>query len=520
MTRRSVPLLTLAALTAAAAAPAAAAGDAFVRRPVVFVADSSTDAVWRLVDLDGDGEMNGPGEATIFYDDAVGPLVLGNPCALAWSPDGVLYLNDSTQDQVLWFTDLNGDGDAHDAGEHGVFFDGTNGANAAGLTLASSFAMELDATGRLWLTNSDQGAGTSPDCIFWVEDVNGDGDAMDVGESQIFHLTPTGGAVGDSAPSALRFGLDGRLYFVENGHTGFQPKGVYALDDLNGDGFIDPITEVTLYYAPPSHPSDGAYYVLHCTDEGHWFLPDLVGRELWRLKDGNGDGVITHAWEVEAAWSPPQSQVWGIDGDGAGGYYLAESSNPDRVIRLEDLDGNGLYEGAEVVALYADNQSSANIAAPRAIAVGEVELPGVVVCTGPGTGACPCANTGSGDQGCENSGGAGAEIAGFGATRVAQDDYRLLVRGLPVLQAGVFLQGALGAPVPFRDGVLCAAPPTTRLETVFSDAAGCARSTVSIAVEGALSPGDQRIYQYWYRDPGGVCASGSNFSSGWLVDWD
>lgn len=517
MTYRFVPLLALSTLFPVADATA---GDPFVRLPVVFVCDSSTDAVWRLVDLDGDGTMNGDGEATIFYDDAVGPLVLGNPCAMAWSPTGVVYVNDSTQDQVLWFRDLNGDGDAHDLGEHGVFFDGTTGANAAGLTLSSSFAMDLDDAGRLWLTNSDQGSATSPDCIFWIEDVNADGDAMDAGESQVFHITPSGGNVGDSAPTSLRWGQDGRLYYVENGHAGFQAKGIYVVDDLNSDGFIDPLTEFSLFYATPSHPVDGAYYVLHQTDDGHWLLPDLSGRDLWRLKDGNGDGVITHEWEVESAWSPPQSQVWGIDGDGAGGYFLAESSNPDRVIRLEDTDGNGVFAGPEVVALYADNASSANIAAPRAITVGEVELPGAVVCGGGDGIACPCGNDSDGAEGCRNSTGAGAELTGYGVVEVSADDYRLLARGLPANRAGVFLQGALGAPIPFRDGALCAVAPTERIETVFADAAGCARSSVSLSAEGFLSPGDQRVYQLWYRDPGGPCGAGSNVSGGWLVDWE
>ena len=60
----------------------------------------------------------------------------------------------------------------------------------------------------------------------------------------------------------------------------------------------------------------------------------------------------------------------------------------------------------------------------------------------------------------------------------------------------------VGTAVPFRDGLLCLMPPTARLQAVLADAGGCAVSTVSIAAEGSLQPGDQRGYQFWYRRPG------------------
>ena len=148
-------------------------------------------------------------------------------------------------------------------------------------------------------------------------------------------------------------------------------------------------------------------------------------------------------------------------------------------------------------------------------------LPFTPLCFGDGSnGACPCANFGQAGTGCANSTGEGAELAGFGETQVASDNYLLLVRFLPALEAGVFLQGAGLAGFPFRDGLLCVASPTVRLETVAADAGGTARSTVAIAAAGAVQPGDLRYYQFWYRDPGGACGTGSNFSNGWAVDWE
>jgi len=59
-----------------------------------------------------------------------------------------------------------------------------------------------------------------------------------------------------------------------------------------------------------------------------------------------------------------------------------------------------------------------------------------------------------------------------------------------------------------------------RLEAATADGAGHAQSAGSIVQLGAVQPGQTRVYQFWYRDPGGTCGTGSNFSNGWSVDWD
>ena len=96
-------------------------------------------------------------------------------------------------------------------------------------------------------------------------------------------------------------------------------------------------------------------------------------------------------------------------------------------------------------------------------------LPGTVVCEGGPLDPCPCGNQAEAGSGCANSSGSGATLAGFGQVAVAADDHVLRVVGLPPNQAGVFLQGAVGPAVPFRDGLLCMTPPTVRLEAVQAD---------------------------------------------------
>ncbi|MCA8979609.1 MAG: hypothetical protein KDC14_06250, partial [Planctomycetes bacterium] len=94
------------------------------------------------------------------------------------------------------------------------------------------------------------------------------------------------------------------------------------------------------------------------------------------------------------------------------------------------------------------------------------------------------------------------------------------VSGARPNQPGVLIQGATQVVTPFRDGILCTGNPTERLETIFTDATGAGASASSIVTEGAVSVGDTRVYQFWYRDPQlSPCGTGSNFTSGLSVDW-
>ena len=68
--------------------------------------------------------------------------------------------------------------------------------------------------------------------------------------------------------------------------------------------------------------------------------------------------------------------------------------------------------------------------------------------------------------------------------------------------------------------MLCLGNPTQRLEVLFIDANGQATTSNPIAASSGAQPGDQRLYQVWYRDPViSPCGNGSNFSSGVLVNW-
>ena len=146
--------------------------------------------------------------------------------------------------------------------------------------------------------------------------------------------------------------------------------------------------------------------------------------------------------------------------------------------------------------------------------------PGTPVCFGDGTGAvCPCFSFGGTDEGCANSTGVGSVLLASGSNSVATDDLVLHASQAPPNKAGLFLQGGTQIANPVLDGILCVGNPTRRLELVTTDGTGDASSTLSIVIRGGVVAGQTRIYQFWYRDPSGLCGNGSNLSSAYEVLW-
>ena len=85
------------------------AGDEF------FVCDSTLDAVYSLIDLDGDGVIDPATEVILYYDYTSPGPDLSTPSHLLPYMDGLLLADGGTLDAILFLRDLNGDGDANDS---------------------------------------------------------------------------------------------------------------------------------------------------------------------------------------------------------------------------------------------------------------------------------------------------------------------------------------------------------------------------------------------------------------------
>ncbi|MCA8979452.1 MAG: hypothetical protein H6831_13890 [Planctomycetes bacterium] len=154
-----------------------------------------------------------------------------------------------------------------------------------------------------------------------------------------------------------------------------------------------------------------------------------------------------------------------------------------------------------------------------------VEGPGAGGPTQIGTGMCychsliaPCGNIDN-TAGCANSTGAGALITAYGTTSIANDDVVLSVSGAPANKVGMWLSGTAGQQVPFKDGNLCVAGNTERMELTTTNGVGEASSTVSIVTEANVLVPSTRHFQIWFRDLASPCGSGSNLSNSVRIDF-
>lgn len=145
-------------------------------------------------------------------------------------------------------------------------------------------------------------------------------------------------------------------------------------------------------------------------------------------------------------------------------------------------------------------------------------------CFGDGSGTtCPCGNLGMAGRGCPNStiaGGSKLETTGYAS--ISLDSLSLRNSFASPFGPGLYIQGS-AVPIAgghFGDGLLCLTGSISRLEIRFADALGTSATTVPLSALGAVSSGDVRYYQAWYRDALTACPGfGFNLSNAIAVTW-
>lgn len=320
------------------------------------VIDTTNDRLWRLVDFDQDGTFHSAGEVTLAYDDTIGAFAWGSPSGVAITTDGRILVADVSTDFVYVLRDLNGDGDYQDVSEIKSFFDPTN---LSGVVMDQSQGIAVDALGRVLVAVSHPGVGNT-DKILLLQDLNLDGDANDAGEASIFYDVP-GSSVSSafSIPTRILVGPDLAVYWNDVG-TGLGQRGVWRLFDLNGNGNCNDLGEASLYWNPAT--GNGQYWSLAVDQTGAFYVSDHVGEKVYRGFDLDGSLSIDPS-EQTLFYQTTGSTWWDLTVQSDGSLFLFDSENPDRITRLIDLDADGAaFSGGEAVEFYLETSAAQSIA--------------------------------------------------------------------------------------------------------------------------------------------------------------
>jgi hypothetical protein len=326
----------------------------------VLFGDQTDDAIHRLTDLNGDGDATDAGEQSIFFS-AANASGLAGPTTdifdIIQASNGFVYAGDGGTDTVYRLKDANGDGDANDAGEANVWF--SEAGNAGGLTLPTPNGVAEGPDGAIYVVNAGVSARPT-DAIYRTVDLNGDGDANDAGEATVWVNLQTL----NSTSSAFDISFIGGVAYVTDTNGG-APDTVYRLEDVNGNGAID-AGEASVFISDSN--SFGAPIDIANAAQGDSILTyTWIGNEsdpprIYRLTDLNGSKSIDSAEEAREVWNLnflPEgfdaSVGFSVTSDGDDVILTSNGgdANQRNVIRLTDLNADGDYldEGETIVAL-------------------------------------------------------------------------------------------------------------------------------------------------------------------------
>jgi hypothetical protein len=295
--------------------------------------DRFLGSIHRLEDVNGDGDALDAGERFLWGTG------LSNAAELTAYESGILVL-DSVADRALYFEDINLDGDALDAGESVPWSEG----------FTNPFGIDVGPDGSVFLSDF------ATHQVFRARDINADGDALDTSEKLLY---------AENIQGAVSILASGNEQYV----VAFNSGQVHQLRDTNGDGDALDVGE-NLPHTPNSipsiegiaHRSGGGYFT------GSWF-----NDTIYRVVDKNGDGdaldqgeVLSYADNVFGRFSDP----WGM-AVGPNNELLVANSAGANVLALRDKnnDGDALDVGETVV--FADG-----ISAPVDIVALPIGLPG------------------------------------------------------------------------------------------------------------------------------------------------
>jgi hypothetical protein len=315
-------------------------------------------------DDDGQGGADAGGEAADAGDRSDAAA-----CSDCEPATPILFVFDQDSNQIFRFEDVDGDGDMMDAGEVTVFFDNTP-------PLGIYNSMGMVALGPRELIAADNLAGDNNDDsnLVHLEDLNGDGDALDEGEARLWWTGALPGGGDLSFPVAVTPGPDGAIYAVQNDAFDEAPDAIYRLEDGNRDGDVDDDGEATVYFdlADEVTPQvfdlafddDGAAYIIDIRNPG-----DPNNASLDRIAPG-GTGRAELLDAVDLYNLTSADQVLGMPGSSVGELAYDPVRDeilfstvevfpdyPRHLVAIRDADGDGAIAASEYRVVF-DEESA------------------------------------------------------------------------------------------------------------------------------------------------------------------
>ncbi len=172
----------------------------------VYFGDGDSRAIYAAKDLNGDNDANDPGELRAFFTEFnAGFFFLPTPNGLAGDASSIYVCNAGSgaalpQDAVYRVRDLNADGDADDAGESSLYIDFNT---IIGSAISSPFDICV-LNGAVYIADNRDSA--TPDAIYRAFDTNSSG-AIDAGELAVFHTSGSFGGTSGFVQSCVTDGV-------------------------------------------------------------------------------------------------------------------------------------------------------------------------------------------------------------------------------------------------------------------------------------------------------------------------
>lgn len=312
---------------------------------MTLVNDPASKAVWILRDTDQNRQISS-GEVSRFFDatNASGVAAITTHSCLNARRDGLVVVGDTLTGRIVFLRDKNKDFDAQDAGEAWVV---AGPGNASGVVLSGPTGAGFDAAGRLYVSNNGSGAaGTgTPDAIYVLQDLDGDGTFMGTGEiTAVVGAAFFGAGNGVYSPQELYFTPAG-VGFFRNSSAG--KHGVYRFASGSG-GTTLTATPATFFdaanvdvvgaftgFALAGDPADvRTVYTLQVATGS---LDQIV-----RLRDANNDMDAQDANEPKVIWQTPESNFTSYDlivfDDKT---FIVSDMTGKKVIALRDKNADG-----------------------------------------------------------------------------------------------------------------------------------------------------------------------------------